>query len=870
VHRWTIRLARIGALAVLTVLLCTGEAIATIPPGALTEFPVAAATEPFAITSGPDGNLWFAAAQADQIDRITPAGVVTTFSIPTGQSVPEGITSGPDGDLWFTENSTDKIGSITPAGVITEFPLSPEEGSFPGQITEGSDGNLWFTWGTYIGRLTPGGVISPFFPPNAAGIANGTADDITAGPDGNLWVSYTTTMETTSGYILRITPSGAITAFATTPYSPSSITVGPQGNLWFTATSETANEIGEMTTAGAIVNAFTAPEGVDPRALTEGADGNLWFTDSDGAIGEMSPAGAFQTIALASPRSLPESITAGPDQNIWFTEAGANKIGRIILAPRSLSPPVITGVPAQGQTLSASNGSWSNQPTAFAYQWEQCDQSGNACTAIAGATASSYAVTASLVGDTLRVVVTASNAGGASAPAASAASGIVAPQAVQLTPTATAVACVPTTTAVGHATTCTAAVTDVSGAVPPTGVVSFATVGIAGAFGPASTCALGGAGGSASCSVTFTPTALGSGSTTITAAYTGDGAHAGSVGSTALSVIGVQGTSTSAVCSPGTITVGQATTCTATVTGASGVGPPTGSVAFATVSPGTYAAGSDCTLQNALVAATCSVTFTPTADRSTTITFAVTYSGDPTHSVSSAPTAVAFPPVAGVTANATVLEGEVVITPPSSSAGHGASVAHATGTFAPLKGETVAIPVGSTIDTRKGTVRIATAADNRQANDPRHRLQDGTFSAGIFILKQLTLRQQMAVAHREHRRRVTGVPATSLVLSNTPGAPSAAHCRRTGPPGKGVVRSFHGVAKGLYETVGAASTTTVRNAEWNVEDRCDGTLTEVGTGEATVAYVSHHRTRTVTVHHGQAYFVAERFLAEKVAKGIGG
>ena len=52
------------------------------PSGQVMEFPtgITAATEPVAITAGPDGNLWFTEAGIDQIGRITPAGQVTQFS----------------------------------------------------------------------------------------------------------------------------------------------------------------------------------------------------------------------------------------------------------------------------------------------------------------------------------------------------------------------------------------------------------------------------------------------------------------------------------------------------------------------------------------------------------------------------------------------------------------------------------------------------------------------------------------------------------------------------------------------------------------------------------------------------------------------
>jgi hypothetical protein len=95
-------------------------------------------------------------------------------------------------------------------------------------------------------------------------------------------------------------------------------------------------------------------------------------------------------------------------------------------------PPAVTGAPGIAgtatnlQTLAAAVGSWTNNPTRFAYAWQDCDASGANCTAISGATASTYTLALSDVGDTIRVAVTATNAGG-SATATSAPTPVIAP-----------------------------------------------------------------------------------------------------------------------------------------------------------------------------------------------------------------------------------------------------------------------------------------------------------------------------------------------------------------------------------------------------------------------------------------------------------
>jgi legume-like lectin family protein len=104
--------------------------------------------------------------------------------------------------------------------------------------------------------------------------------------------------------------------------------------------------------------------------------------------------------------------------------------------PANTAPPVVSGAAQVGQTLSATTGTWSNSPTAFAYQWLLCNAAGGNCTDIAGATASTYTLGAGDVAGTLQVSVTASNAGG-SAAASSAPTGVVqAPPAVGAAPPA--------------------------------------------------------------------------------------------------------------------------------------------------------------------------------------------------------------------------------------------------------------------------------------------------------------------------------------------------------------------------------------------------------------------------------------------------
>ncbi len=88
--------------------------------------------------------------------------------------------------------------------------------------------------------------------------------------------------------------------------------------------------------------------------------------------------------------------------------------------------PTVSGIARDGETLTATSGTWSGTPSiTYGYQWQRCDAAGLECVDIPGATGSSYTLTPADVGSTIRVLVIATNDAGASPPAASTPSGSV-------------------------------------------------------------------------------------------------------------------------------------------------------------------------------------------------------------------------------------------------------------------------------------------------------------------------------------------------------------------------------------------------------------------------------------------------------------
>jgi subtilisin family serine protease/fibronectin type 3 domain-containing protein len=154
------------------------------------------------------------------------------------------------------------------------------------------------------------------------------------------------------------------------------------GNYW----------IGVITGGTANVTGFR----FDKVTGTRDYNGNTYTT------GPSNPFGSFTTDSEQA--SIYATYTTG--------ESGS--------VPANTGLPTISGVAKTGQTLSSSTGSWTESPTSYTYRWQRCDTTGANCAPIEGATATTYTLTSTDIGSTLRVAVTASNSAGTSTPASSA------------------------------------------------------------------------------------------------------------------------------------------------------------------------------------------------------------------------------------------------------------------------------------------------------------------------------------------------------------------------------------------------------------------------------------------------------------------
>jgi virginiamycin B lyase len=278
---------------------------------------------PEGITPGPDGNMWFVEYDDSTVGKITPAGVITEYSV-TGSYL-AGIAAGSDGALWFTDLGQAHLGRITTAGSATYFDTS--NGIECDEITNGPDDALWcggFNLDAIARMAVDGGTVNYAILSSSSGLRG------VASVNGDLWYGMLDKAK-----LGKMTTSGTPTEFPIPDdggITTGSFLVagGSDDNVWYTRYGP--GVIARFTDAGTVTE-FKPPSGsTNLGGLALAADGNLWFLEgSSNMYARITPAGTITEFSGVSPGAGLSRIAAGPNATVWFTEFNLGKIARITL-----------------------------------------------------------------------------------------------------------------------------------------------------------------------------------------------------------------------------------------------------------------------------------------------------------------------------------------------------------------------------------------------------------------------------------------------------------------------------------------------------------------------------------------------------------
>jgi hypothetical protein len=157
--------------------------------------------------------------------------------------------------------------------------------------------------------------------------------------------------------------------------------------------------------------------------------------------------------------------------------------------------------------------------------------------------------------------------------------------------------------------------------------------------------------------------------------------------------------------------------------------------------------------------------------------------------------------------------------------------AKGTNKFVPLDGQTE-IPVGSQVNTLKGTVQLTAGLGGGKTNS-------ANFYQGVFTIQQA--------------KKAGAVMTLRLDGGNFRGCrPNAGQALSIeGVTAKRRVRRLWGSGKGRFSSKGKYGAATVSGTKWLTEDRCDGTFVKVVQGVVRVRDFRKHK--TVKVRAGRSY-----------------
>ena len=299
----------------------TGEAKST---SFVTEYKIPTpCTQPLAITTTPDGMIWFVESNAGLIANFNPiTGFFTEFDNPYlsdgDRSMNWGIDYSPDNSIWYTDGSFDTLWRFSIDDEIysaVTFPSS-ESGSLPQRLQ--IDGSNIFVNDFTGGKITVFDLVQDNEEVSYISIVNpipeGFTGDFDIDQEGNLW--YTTWIPDSTGFLAKFDYPQYI----------------QDVNLFGTSSEN-------------YVEAFEFPKDLNTaNGLTVDSDGNIWIVDTSSSyffkfdyqsneftkyitnVPHLSTYGN-ETGVIKNPISRPYWSDFDSYGNLIFNEQTANRIG---------------------------------------------------------------------------------------------------------------------------------------------------------------------------------------------------------------------------------------------------------------------------------------------------------------------------------------------------------------------------------------------------------------------------------------------------------------------------------------------------------------------------------------------------------------
>jgi sugar lactone lactonase YvrE len=372
-------------------------------------------SSPIGLAVDGDGNVYVADSTNNNIRKITPAGVVSTFVGKTGSSGsadgtgssaefdgPEGLAVDGSGNIYVADALNDTIRKVSAEGVVSTLAGAAGQAGFadgtgpgaqfdfPAGVAVDSSGNVYVgeLLNYAIRKISPGGMVTTLAGNvGKAGYADGAGSSALFGWVYGLAVDGNGNLYVTDGAIRKVSPSGLVTTLAGNPTvsgstdgtgnaatfkEPWGISMDTKGNLYVADSGNNTVREGSLAVAPVVT---TQPEGqsIIPGStlvLTTAASGNAtsyqWsFTPTGSTTAQpVSDSASDATHDIISGSSGPQlvitdisSLSAGSYTVVAVNATGSSQpsSAAAVTVGSSSSPGVLSSISARAYVGTGAN-----------------------------------------------------------------------------------------------------------------------------------------------------------------------------------------------------------------------------------------------------------------------------------------------------------------------------------------------------------------------------------------------------------------------------------------------------------------------------------------------------------------------------------
>ncbi|MFH0829977.1 MAG: hypothetical protein V1887_02330 [Candidatus Aenigmatarchaeota archaeon] len=278
-----------------------------------------------------------------------PDGYVASNVFSSALLAPWDLAFGPDGNLYVAEFTGSRISKVTSNGSVSTYLEIPE--SFRGHaksLAFSPSGDLYVLMsGNGEGKFN--GILKISTDKTINVLAEvGGVEQLTIDPSGNVFVAGTG-----AGEILRITPNGTLTTFASGLSRPLDLEFGSSGGL-FVFESGTGDISRIAPDGGRITFASGFAEGIS--YLTFDAQGNLFLDDCSGDLYRVTPNGIVTPLERFSDMvpGCYNNMVFDTYGNLYVVDATGSRIIKVF--PNNTASVLVDGFMSTGLAVGPSGG----------------------------------------------------------------------------------------------------------------------------------------------------------------------------------------------------------------------------------------------------------------------------------------------------------------------------------------------------------------------------------------------------------------------------------------------------------------------------------------------------------------------------------